>query len=104
MIPKPAPASAIPTLPALAAGVLLAGCMSTPGPSVGGSGACRDSGLGWAAGQPADEANMRRLARESGAGLVDPIGPDSRPLADRRGDRLRVRIDAGNIIESARCE
>ncbi|WP_262378469.1 hypothetical protein [Luteimonas viscosa] len=47
---------------------------------------------------------MRRLARESGAGLVDPIGPDSRPLADRRGDRLRVRIDAGNIIESARCE
>jgi hypothetical protein len=104
MLPIPAPGAAIPALPALVTAVLLAGCVSTPGPSISGSGACRDSELGWATGQPADEANMRRLARESGAGLVDPVGPDSRPLADRRSDRLRVRIDAGNIIQSARCE
>ena len=47
---------------------------------------------------------MRRLLRESGAGLIDPLGPDSRVRGDHRDDRLRVRIDADNRIRSARCE
>ncbi|MDH5834173.1 hypothetical protein [Luteimonas kalidii] len=86
------------------AALVLAGCLSDPGPHIGGSGQCRDEALGWAIGQVADEATMRRLLRESGAGLIDPLGPDSKVLADHRGDRLRVRIDADNRIQSARCE
>lgn len=91
----------------LAAGggfALLAGCASPPGPQISGSGRCDDSALGWAVGQPANEANMRRVSRESGAGLVNPIGPASNPRRDHRPDRLRVFIDAGNVIQAVRCE
>lgn len=86
------------------ASCLLAACATTAGPEVGGTGRCNDAALGWAVGQPADEANMRRLSRESGAGLVNPIGPDSLTRGDHRSDRLRVYVDAENIIRSARCE
>jgi hypothetical protein len=89
---------------AVCGAALLAGCLSDPGPRIGGSGRCSDVALGWAIGQPADDATMRRLLRESGAGLIDPLGPDSRVRGDHRDDRLRVRIDADNRIRSARCE
>ena len=103
MLPRPTFRTSRPAL--LLLGVaLLAGCLSDPGPRIGGSGRCSDAGLDWAVGQAADEATMRRLLRESGAGLIDPLGPDSRVRGDRRDDRLRVRIDAGNRIRSARCE
>lgn len=88
----------------LVVGAALGGCIATPGPQVAGSGRCDDSALGWAVGEPAGEQTMRRLSRESGAGLVDPIGPRSRVRADRRDDRLRVFIDAGNVIQAVRCE
>lgn len=84
--------------------VLLQACATSPGPQVVGSGRCDDSGLAWAAGQPASEDNMRRLSRESGAGLVNPIGPQTSVRRDHRDDRLRVFIDANNVIQSARCE
>ncbi|TWT23410.1 hypothetical protein FQY83_01840 [Luteimonas marina] len=87
-----------------ASSLLLAGCLATPGPQVQGSGRCDDSALGWAVGQPADEATLRRLSRESGAGLVNPVGPDSVSRGDRRDDRLRVYLDAANLIQAARCE
>ena len=83
---------------------LLAACASSPGPQVAGGGRCDDSGLAWAVGQPANEENMRRLSRESGAGLVNPIGPASSVRGDHRNDRLRVFIDAGNVIQAVRCE
>ena len=83
---------------------LLAACASSPGPQVAGSGRCDDSGLAWAVGQPANEENMRRLSRESGAGLVNPIGPGTVVKHDARTDRLRVYIDADNRITAARCE
>ncbi|WP_461020706.1 hypothetical protein [Stenotrophomonas tumulicola] len=47
---------------------------------------------------------MRRISRESGAGLVNPIGPDRSVQKDHRDDRLRVFIDANNVIQAARCE
>ena len=47
---------------------------------------------------------MRRLSRESAAGLVNPIGPASSVRGDHRNDRLRVFIDAGNVIQAVRCE
>ncbi|MBN8798531.1 MAG: hypothetical protein J0H45_04095 [Stenotrophomonas nitritireducens] len=86
----------------LAAG--LGGCLTTPGPTVSGDGRCDASQLQWAVGQPGNEANMRRLARESGAGLVNPIGPATVVSRDIRQDRLRVFLDAHNIITAVRCE
>ncbi|WP_334179526.1 hypothetical protein [Pseudoxanthomonas sp.] len=90
-------------LPAVAA-MALAACVSTPGPQVSGTGTCSDASLGWAVGQPADEANLRRLSSESGAGLVNPISPTTVVKHDARNDRLRVYIDAQNRITAARCE
>jgi len=84
--------------------VVFSGCVSTPGPQVKGSGLCNAATLGWAVGQPANEANMRRLSRESGAGLVNPIGPDTITTRDLRQDRLRVFVDRDNVITAARCE
>ncbi len=82
----------------------LGGCLTTPGPTVSGDGRCDASQLQWAVGQPGDEANMRRLSRESGAGLVNPIGPATIVTQDIRQDRLRVFLDAHNIITAVRCE
>ncbi len=82
----------------------LSACVSTPGPQVAGSGTCRDASLGWAVGQPADEATLRKLSSESGAGLINPISPTTVVKHDSRSDRLRVYIDAQNRIIAARCE
>lgn len=82
----------------------LSACVSTPGPQVSGSGTCRDASLGWAVGQPADEATLRKLSSESGAGLINPISPTTVVKHDSRSDRLRVYIDAQNRIIAARCE
>lgn len=82
----------------------LGGCASSPGPQVQGSGECQAGTLGWAVGQPANEANMRRLSRESGAGLVNPIGPGTITTKDLRTDRLRVYIDKQDVITAVRCE
>ena len=98
------PPVANPRLPALAVLLMLQACASSPGPQVAGSGRCDASALGWAIGQPADEDAMRRLSRESGAGLVNPIGPGTVVKHDARTDRLRVYIDADNRITAARCE
>lgn len=83
---------------------VLSACAGSPGPHIAGSGRCSDAALGWAVGQPADEANLKRLSRESGAGLVNPIGPSTAVKRDRRDDRLRVYLDADNRIAAARCE
>lgn len=82
----------------------LGGCLTAPGPTVAGDGRCDATQLHWALGQPGDEANMRRLARESGAGLVYPIVPTSIVSQDNRQDRLRVYLDADNTITAVRCE
>lgn len=92
------------TLMLPASALLLSACVSTPGPEVKGGGRCDASQLGWAVGQPGNEANMRRLSRESGAGLVNPIGPSTITTKDIRPDRLRVYVDKDNIITAARCE
>lgn len=65
---------------------------------------CDDSQLGWAVGQPGDEANLARLWKESGAGLMNPIAPTTVVKRDSRPDRLRVYLDKDNVITAARCE
>ena len=79
------------------------GCASAP-PAGANTRLCNDASLGWAVGQKAEEAVMRRLYAESGAGLVNPIGPDSIVRRDSRTDRLRVYIDRDNTIERVSCE
>lgn len=82
----------------------LAACLSTPGPTVAGDGHCRDAGLQWAIGQTNDETTARRLKQESGAGLLNPIAPTTIVSRDLRQDRLRVFVDAHNVITAVRCE
>jgi hypothetical protein len=81
---------------------LLAACAASPDADP--SGRCDDRSLGWAIGQPLDEANFKRLSRESGAGLVNPVAPTNLLRRDSRQDRLRVYIDTDNRITAARCE
>lgn len=102
--PPPTHRSSTRALLVALAAMALTACVSTPGPQVAGSGSCRDGSLGWAVGQPADEATLRRLSSESGAGLVNPISPSTVVKRDSRSDRLRVYIDADNRITAARCE
>ncbi|MFY0184728.1 hypothetical protein ACTT2I_09255 [Stenotrophomonas sp. PUT21] len=82
----------------------LVACVSTPGPEINGPGLCKADALGWAIGQPADETNMRKLLLQSGAGLINPIGPATITTRDLRQDRLRVFIDKDNVITAVRCE
>ena len=112
-MPAPTPAPRTPTgrstgaparpalLLAALAVALAAGCAASPERTAR---TCVDEGLGWAVGRDADEAVMRRLLAESGTGLIDPIGPKSRVRRDSRPDRLRVFIDAGNVITRVACE
>lgn len=81
---------------ALAAALAVAGCASEAGRRPVAT--CSDAGLGWAVGGQATEDVMRRLLAESGTGLINPIGPKTRVSRDSRPDRLRVFIDADNVI------
>lgn len=83
----------------------LSGCASTDPP--GGRSAeriCTTEDTAWALGRPADEATGRKLFRDSGAGLWRIIIPGQAVRADRRGDRLTVRVDKQNVITSIHCE
>ena len=88
----------------LAGTLSLTACVSSPGPEIKGPGLCKADELGWAIGQPADQANMRKLLLQSGAGLINPIGPATITSRDLRQDRLRVFIDKDNVIAAVRCE
>jgi len=46
---------------------------------------------------------MARIWRESGAGLIRPIGPDQAVTRERRNDRVDVEIDADNRIVRITC-
>lgn len=89
----------------LATALSLGACATAPGPEITGSGQCHAEGLDWAIGKNADEATMRSVFKQSGAGLIVPIGPGSTVATrDRRPDRLRVFLDKNNIITAIRCE
>ena len=64
---------------------------------------CDTSKLDWAKGQPANEANARRLVRDRGLGLWRILGPESVERADYRPDRLTIYTDKDNIIQSLDC-
>ena len=98
-----------PTLTALALVASLAACQSTPpsatpaAPAHAASPVCQDQDLAWAVGQANDVSTLSRLKQQSGAGLVNPIGPGTITSRDYRADRLRVFVDADNRITAVRC-
>ena len=94
---------------ALLASIVLAACSSvqpdpdTPGRNAAAAGACNAGPVAWAVGQQAEQDVMARVWRESGAGLIRPIGPGQVVTRDFRPDRVNVEIDANNTITRITC-
>ena len=88
---------------------LLAACSSvqpapgTPAQLGAAAGACDAGPVAWAVGKPAEQATMGRVWRESGAGLIRPIGPGQVVTRDFRPDRVNVEIDGNNVITRVTC-
>ncbi len=104
--PRHAPAMLRPLLVGGLLATALSACVSTP-PAASTDpafGLCSDASLQWAVGTVNDEPTVRRLKKESGAGLLNPIGPTTIVSRDIRKDRLRVFVDANNVITEVRCE
>ena len=99
----------IPASAAFLASLLLAACSSVqpdpgaPGRAGAAAGACNADAVAWAVGQPANQDVMGRVWRESGAGLIRPIGPGQAVTRDLRPDRVNVHIDGSNTITSVSC-
>lgn len=93
---------------AVAAALSLTACSSAPpataeAPAKPGSGTCNAEPVQWAIGQEGNQANMGRIWRESGAGLIRPIGPNQAVTMDYREDRVNVSLDAANRITKVTC-
>lgn len=94
---------------AFLATLMLAACSSvqpdpgTPGRNGAAAGACNAEPVAWAVGQQAEQDVMARVWRESGAGLIRPIGPGQIVTRDFRPDRVNVHIDGKNTITSVAC-
>ncbi len=73
------------------------------GPTVKGDGRCDAAPVSWAVGQQADEQVMKKVWRQSGAGLIRPIAPDQAVTKDFRQDRINVHLDADNSITKLDC-
>jgi hypothetical protein len=67
------------------------------------SAACQADKVQWAVGQEGNQANMGRVWRESGAGLIRPIGPNQAVTRDYREDRVNVELDDKNQITKVSC-
>ncbi|MET0807908.1 MAG: I78 family peptidase inhibitor [Pseudoxanthomonas sp.] len=94
-----------PTLAMTAAAYLaISGCATDTTALSPAVGRCSTEGTAWAIGKPADEANGRKLFRQSGAGLWRIITPERAALADYRDDRLNVHVDASNTITAIECK
>jgi len=76
---------------------------SDGGPSISGDGTCHADRVAWAVGKAGDQATMARVWKESGSGLLRPIGPGQAVTRDYRADRINVYLDAGNIITRVNC-
>lgn len=73
------------------------------GPTVKGDGRCDAAPVAWAVGQKGDEQVMKKVWRQSGAGLIRPIAPGQAVTMDFRQDRINVHLDAGNTITRLDC-
>lgn len=95
---------AILLLPALAACSSVGSLQpAEAGPTVKGDGRCDAAPVAWAVGQKADEEVMKKVWKQSGAGLIRPIAPGQAVTMDFRQDRINVHLDAGNTITRLDC-
>lgn len=92
------------------AALAMTACTTTPTAEAGagdapkpGSGKCNAEPVQWAVGQDGNQANMGRVWRESGAGLIRPIGPNQAVTMDYRQDRVNVHLDKDNKITQVTC-
>lgn len=104
---RPSRSPLLPLVVAFAA-LSLSSCTSAPAAADPASppsraGTCRAEPVQWAVGQPAEQATMARIWRESGAGLIRPIGPRQAVTRDFRPDRVNVELDASNVIIRINC-
>jgi len=76
---------------------------ASPGPQIGSDGDCHADRVAWAIGQPGNEQVFARVWKESGAGLIRPIGPGQPVTRDFKPDRINVYFDANNIITAVDC-
>ncbi len=87
---------------------LLTGCSTSTNASGAAAsppaaGQCNADAVQWAVGQDNTEEVGRRIWRESGAGLIRPIGPNQAVTMDYRADRVNVTIDKDNRITRVSC-
>ena len=75
----------------------------SPGPQISSDGDCHADRVAWAVGQAGTEQVFARAWKESGAGLIRPIGPNQPITRDIKPDRLNLHIDANNIITAVDC-
>ena len=75
----------------------------SPGPQIDSDGSCHAERVAWAVGQPGDEKVLARVWKESGAGLIRPIGPGQAVTHDFKSDRINVHLDGKNVIVSVNC-
>jgi hypothetical protein len=84
----------------------LAACAAPPGDAPIariGAGECRNEGLERFTGQPATGELGAEMLRVSGAQRLQWIPQGTMVTMEFRSDRVRVSLDAGNRVESARC-
>ncbi|WP_294172799.1 I78 family peptidase inhibitor [uncultured Sphingomonas sp.] len=77
--------------------------VTVPAAQIAGGGECRNEGLERFVGQPASQQMGAEMQRASGARVLQWVGQDSAVTMDYRIERLRVRLDRLNRVESARC-
>lgn len=89
----------------LVAAVLLAGCATAePPPVAGGSiSLCRDFASAQFIGREATSELGVAMQRESGARVIRWVQPGMMVTMDFREDRLTVRLDERNRVQSASC-
>ena len=88
------------------AAVLLSACATAeaPPPSAGtGPGVCRDLASSQFVGREATSALAAEMLRTSGARVIRWVQPGMMVTMDFREDRLTVRLDERNRVQSVSC-
>lgn len=67
------------------------------------AGTCDASALGWAIGQPGDDALLARAKAESGAAHAQFLRPGMAMTMDYRPDRLVIDLDEDGRVSATRC-
>lgn len=104
--PKPAPEPAAEPAPAPAQTAPPADAAATPDASTGDGAtmaACNADAVQSLVGQEATEAVLEQAKTGSGAALVRALKPGEPATMEFRADRIDIRLDENNVIQSLHC-